>query len=312
MAKPRNKTVDYLVYLLCRVVATFIGLTGVQGVYAAARAGGSLFFLLDRRHRRLAIDHIAAGMPELDEVQARRIAKQSMQAVILLGAEVLLTPRMVTIQRWADHFRLVNIDRILRPLVDGREGIILLTGHYGNWEVAGYLLATLGFPAVAVARPLDNPYLDRLVRGVRERQGLKILDKKGAAAVSSDVLDRHGTLCFIADQDAGRKGLFVDFFGRPASTYRAIALLAIHHNVPIAVSYAKRLNDGFCFEVGISRVLAPEEWAQVDDPVHWITQTYTHELESIIRADPGQYFGWTHRRWKHRPETGVVAGYRTA
>src|SRR5207302_3983874 len=99
-------------------------------------------------------------------------------------------------------------------------------GHYGNWEVLGYMLATLGFDTTSVARPLDNRYVNRWLLGVRERKGQRIIDKRGAMTDIAPLLDRGGTVAFIADQDAGRKNLFVDFFGRKASTYKSIGLLA--------------------------------------------------------------------------------------
>jgi demethylmenaquinone methyltransferase/2-methoxy-6-polyprenyl-1,4-benzoquinol methylase len=104
---------------------------------------------------------------------------------------------------------------------------------------------------------------------------------------------------FIADQDAGRKGAFVDFFGRKASTYKIIALMAMQYEVPVVIGYGKRLDEDDHFEIGIERIILPHEWAGKDDPVLWITQEYTAALEQVIRRAPEQYL-WVHRRWKHR------------
>jgi KDO2-lipid IV(A) lauroyltransferase len=109
------------------------------------------------------------------------------------------------------------------------------------------------------------------------------------------------SLGFIADQDAGRKGLFVDFFGRKASTYKSIGLLAITNNLPVVVGYSRRLENHFYFEIGVNRIIFPEEWADRDDPLTWITAEYTKAIEEFIRQDPTQYW-WLHRRWKHRPK----------
>jgi Kdo2-lipid IVA lauroyltransferase/acyltransferase len=302
MARPRNNTIDYVLYLLGRVVAAFLMAADTRTLYAIARAAGLILYAVDRRHRTLALEQIRKSFPEWDDAKVRRTAREALQSIVMLGIETLLTPRLITPAQWRQRFSLKGFAPLLQMLVEDRTGVILLTGHYGNWEVGGYALAALGFPAVAVFRPLDNRYFDRFVREVRERKGLRLVDKSGAAAIASQVLEDRGTLCFIADQDAGRKGMFVDFFGRPASTYRAIALLAAHHNVPIAISYARRLNDRFFFEAGVTRIIRPEDWAGREDEVRWITQTFTSELESIIRADPGQYFGWAHNRWKRQPK----------
>jgi Kdo2-lipid IVA lauroyltransferase/acyltransferase len=308
MARPRNNIVDYIIYLLGRVVAAFLMAADVPTLYAIARAVGRILYAVDRRHRELALEQVQRSFPEWSEAKVRAVALQSLQSIVMLGVETLLIPRLVTPAQWRKRFILKGFAPLLQLLVENRSGVIMLTGHYGNWEVGGYALAALGFPAVAIFRPLDNRYFDRFIRGVRERRGLKLVDKTGASAIGDQVLQDHGTLCFIADQDAGRKGIYVDFFGRPASTYRAIALLAIRHNVPIAVSYARRLNDQFFFEGGVTRIIRPEDWAGRDDEVRWITQTFTSELESIIRANPGQYFGWAHRRWKHQPKTKTSEG----
>jgi KDO2-lipid IV(A) lauroyltransferase len=118
------------------------------------------------------------------------------------------------------------------------------------------------------------------------------------------------TLCFIADQDAGRKGLFVDFFGRKASTYKSIGLLALTYNLPIIVGCSKRVDNRFFFEIEATRYIFPQEWADKDDPLQWITAEYTREIENFIRQDPTQYW-WLHRRWKHRPKNEIQSPEKT-
>jgi KDO2-lipid IV(A) lauroyltransferase len=116
-----------------------------------------------------------------------------------------------------------------------------------------------------------------------------------------DMASSGTTLCFIADQDAGKKGLFVDFFGRKASTYKSIGLLAISNDVPIGVGYSRRINNRFYFEIGVNRIIFPQEWADKDDPLTWVTAEYTRAIEQFVRDDPTQYW-WLHRRWKHQPK----------
>ena len=93
--------------------------------------------------------------------------------------------------------------------------IILLTGHYGNWEMAGYLFGLYGFPTYSVARTLDNPYLDRYLGSFREQTGQKLIPKAGGYDQILEVLQSGQALSMLADQDAGQRGLFVEFFGRP-------------------------------------------------------------------------------------------------
>jgi KDO2-lipid IV(A) lauroyltransferase len=188
----------------------------------------------------------------------------------------------------------------------GRRGCIMLTGHYGNWELLGYTLATLGFEIVAVMRPLDNEYLNRFLLDRREQSGLRLLYKKGATQSAGDVIASRGALCFIADQNAGSKGLFVDFFGRKASTYKSIGLLAMEHEVPIIVGCARRTAKGYQYELCVNRIIRPEEWRDREDPLMWITQEYSRAMEEFIRVAPEQYL-WMHRRWKSRPKEERIA-----
>jgi len=306
MAKPRNKFVDCLQYLGLRLFEMFIKMFSVEANYVTAFHMGNVLFYLDHRHRRRAKEHLRRSFPEWDEKRIRKVAKASMRNMVYLGLEVLLTPDLITPTKWRQHLALTGQKENIRQLLRQQRGAIYLTGHFGNWEVIGYAMATVGFPVYAVARPLDNTYLNEHILGVRQRNGMIVLDKKGATEQANDILDNCGAVSFIADQDAGRKGCFVDFFGRKASTYKSIALLAMRHEVPVIVGYGRRLTESFNFEIGVQRIIHPREWADVDKPMEWITQEYTKALEDVVRAAPEQYL-WVHRRWKHRPRGEPLA-----
>jgi len=307
MPKPRNKALDYLAYLGVRLFGMFVHMFSVEANYRTARWLGELMWRVDRKHRRIACGQLRLSFPDWPEERIQRVARKSMANLACLAIEVLLTPRLVTPQRWKQRIRLANMAETLRLIVRRQSGLIMVTGHYGNFEVVGYLMATLGFPTVSVVRPLDNPYLWDHVTGLLEGTGQSFLYKKGAMLSVDGVLGQHGSLSVVADQDAGRKGLFVDFFGRPASTYKSIALLAVRYNTPVVVGYGKRLGSDFRFEIGIRRIIYPSEWAGKDDEVAWVTQEYTRELENVVRAAPEQYL-WVHRRWKHRPDGTRASG----
>ena len=300
MAKPRNQLVDVLQYLALRVFQMFAHMFPVETNYRTARLIGDLLFRFDHRHRDRAIRHLTYSFPDWSEERYAHVARLSMRNMAYLGVEFLFTTRLITLWTWRNHIRLTNLAEGIRLALARKQGLVMLTGHFGNWEIVGYALATLGFPTYSVARRLDNPYLDAYAFGVRERTGQVILDKKGASRIVPDLLEQHEVVGFVADQDAGRKGVFVDFFGRKASTYKTIALMAMRYHAPILVGFGRRVGQGFRFEIGIERIIHPEEWADRDDPMLWITQEYTHALENVIRRDPEQYL-WVHRRWKHRP-----------
>ena len=118
------------------------------------------------------------------------------------------------------------------------------------------------------------------------------------------ILQEKGVICTLADQDAGRHGLFVDYFGRPASTHKAIALLSIHHNAVLVVCGAQRVGEPLQYAIRVMDVIDPGEYEHDSRAVRVITQRFTRALEALVRLDPAQYF-WLHRRWKHQPQQRV-------
>ena len=307
MARKRNRTIDYLQYLGLRLFAAFAHMFGIRQNYRTARWAGELMWRLDRRHRRIACEHLRLSFPDWPEQRVQRVARKSVHNLMFLVVEVILTPRLITLRRWQRHIRLANMTETLRLLLKQETGLMMVTAHFGNFEVVGYTMATLGFPTVSVARPLDNPYVWDHMVGQLEKTGQSFLYKKGATQSVDKILTDRGALSIVGDQDAGRKGLFVDFFGRPASTYKSIGLLAMRYQLPIVIGYGKRLSENFEFEMGIQRVIHPREWAGRQDELTWITREFTRALEEVVRSAPEQYL-WVHRRWKHRPDGTKAAG----
>jgi len=258
-------------------------------------------YAVDRKHRERALGNLRRSFPDMPEAMREVMARRSMQQLFMLFIEVLFTTRLIRIDTWANYCELNNFQEVLHLLLKRNQGVIMLTGHYGNWEILGYVLATLGFQTTSIARPLDNTYVNDWMMGIREKKGQKIISKKGATDEVTAVLDNHGAVGFIADQNAGPKGIFVDFFGRKASTYKSIGLLAMQYKVPVVIGCARRKNDRFQFVLEAQDIIYPADWQNETDPLRYITQRYTKGIEDFIAKDPGQYL-WVHRRWKTRPK----------
>lgn len=308
MAKPRNKFIDGVQYVGLRLVSMSLHCFPVEANLRTAKLLGSLMYAVDRKHRERALGNLKRSFPEMGQRQREALAKRSMQQLFMLFVEVLFTTRLVRIDTWADHVELESFREVLALLMQRDRGLIMLTGHYGNWEILGYVLATLGFETTSIARPLDNPYVNDWLLGIRERKGQRIIDKKGATEDVTRVLDAHGAVGIIADQNAGPKGMFVDFFGRRASTYKSIGLLAMQYRIPVVIGYARRVQNQFHFKVGAKDIIHPADWEGQADPLRYITQRYTKAIEDFIRDDPGQYL-WVHRRWKTRPKGEAPEAY---
>jgi KDO2-lipid IV(A) lauroyltransferase len=311
--KNRNKIVDYITYLLFRMAVAIFHMFPLDANLRTARFIGSIMWLMinnnipvvskifRRKHREQIMDnlHIAFGN-QYSEQELEKIAKASCQSLVMFAMEFLFTSRVISIYNWHQFFTLKNFEPALKILLENR-GAIMLTGHYGNFELPGYLMATLGFDMVAVMRPLDNPYLNDYIVKARESHGLSLLYKKGASASMEQTLQYGSILSFIADQDAGHKGVFVDFFSKKASTYRSISLVAREMKVPIIVGGSRRTSwDKFQHEIELEDIIYPEDWQGKDDEVRYITERFNKALENMIRKDPTQYL-WLHRRWKSRP-----------
>jgi len=297
--KKNNLITDWLVYLALRILVVFLYLFDVETNLNTACFLGRLLWKRYHRGRKRALDNLRASFPEKSEQWIWQTGRRSFEHIAMLAIDMLFTPRLVKKYKWRDYSWYKNVERTKWLMQEGK-GILVVAAHYSNFEIMGYLLGLFGFNIYSVARPLDNKFISRYLYKVRQQAGQKIIDKKGAAELMSKLSSSGATLCFIVDQDAGRKGIFVDFFGRKASTYKSIGLLAITNNIPIAVGYSRRLDNRFYFEIGINRIIFPEEWIGQDDPLTWITAEYTRAIEEFVRKDPSQYW-WLHRRWKHRP-----------
>ncbi len=290
----------WMVYIAVRSLFALLQILPVQSSLEAAPIIAKIWKFIMPRHRRHAIANLQASLgSQYAQREIERMADACLESVIMFAIELVCVPRRINPFTWSRYIELVHFDDALRVLLEGR-GAVLVTGHYGSFEIIGHLLACLGFDMVAVMRPIDNHYLNDFVVASRKSNGLNLLDKKGASASAEEHLRNGALVGFIGDQDAGRKGLFVDFFGRPASTYKSIGLLAMAMNVPIIVGYARRKANTPRFQVGVQRILYPADWESQDDPLRWITQSYTSAIEEIVRDDPAQYL-WIHRRWKSQP-----------
>jgi Kdo2-lipid IVA lauroyltransferase/acyltransferase len=303
---PRNKIrrpwLDYLVYLAVRMLISFAQMLTIRQSYALAGFLGWFIYRLDARHRRVGYENLELAFGDrFTPTERDRIVREVYRHFCSMLMEILHTPRRIHLANYRDYIELVGHEPILDQMITGGRPMIFLSGHYGNWEIAGYVFGLFGFPTVSIARTLDNLYLDRYLRSFRERTGQSLIPKSGGFDQMVEVLRDGRVLSFLADQDAGQRGLYVDFFGRPASTHKAIALLAIEHRAPVVVGVARRIGPGFRYEIRCEDIIDPAELTGTADDARLLTQRFTSALERLIRQDPTQYL-WLHRRWKHQPK----------
>jgi KDO2-lipid IV(A) lauroyltransferase len=303
MAKRRSPAADYAVYLAIRVTVCIVQILSWHGALLLARALAWLAYRFDRRHRLVAIENLQRAFPHLDDRAVERLVRASYLHLTTMMIEMIRLPRVLrprNVYNYVHHARTNDLEWMRGEMKTGRPHLVL-SGHFGNWEVLSYVAGLCGIRGGIVARRLDNPYLDRFLARFRVHTGLTLLDKSADYDRILAILAGGGGLGMVGDQDAGPRGMFVSFFGRPASTFKSIALLSLEYNAPIVVVGAARVGTPMQYRVYFEDVIFPEDYAGRLDATRAITQRYTEALERMVRRHPEQYF-WLHRRWKSQPQ----------
>jgi KDO2-lipid IV(A) lauroyltransferase len=301
MSKPRSKTADFGVYLVVRFVVCVLQALSYGAARQVAAGLAWLLYRLDRRHRLVADENLRHAFPgQFNDAERDELVRATYRHFCCLLIDIVHTPRRLTPATWRAHVEMSDVRLLLDRLLSHRP-LLLVTGHFGNWEVGGYVLGLLGFRTWAIARELDNPHLDNFLRTFRERTGQGLIAKNGEAYKIISVLADNGILATLGDQDAGQRGLFVEFFGRPASTHKAVALLALERRVPMLVIGVRKVAEPMRYRIEIADHILPEEYDGRPGAVREMTQRFTAALERVVRQAPEQYF-WLHRRWKHQPQ----------
>ena len=294
------------VYVVVRLAAACIGMLTDAGSRRLARWLGAVCMRVPAKlvRRDVALENVRASFPDWSESQVQACVAAMYVHFGRLVTEFVQFPRRVTLQNCREVMVFRNRRASVKALCSGRP-VLVLGGHFGNWEASMTAFGLFGFPMGVVARQLKNPHIEAWMDRERRRSGHKLYWKRGGYDGMLELLQAGGNLGLLCDQDAGRRGVFVDFFGRPASTIKSLALLALQHDAIVVVGYGRRLPDRpgarwAQFEIGCEAVLDPRDYADRRDAVAAMTLGYTEALERSVRRSPEQYF-WVHRRWKTPP-----------
>ena len=287
---------NYLAYLVVRFFVCLLQAVTIETCHRFAIGLAWLLTDVIPLRRDVIDDNLRHAYPDLSPSGRRKLTRDMWEHLFLMLAEIAHFPRKVHETNWRDYIRFKNEAQMMRELFQNRPRVFA-SGHYGNFELAGYTLGLFGFPTFTVARPLDNPFLDRWINHFRALKGQYVLPKNGSAQEAAALLEGRGTLGVLADQHAGNKGCWVTFFGRPASTHKAIAVFALSNDAPLMVGYARRLGRPMQYEMGMETLIDPATMDPDLKNVAALTQWYTDVLERIVRVAPEQYW-WMHRRWR--------------
>jgi Kdo2-lipid IVA lauroyltransferase/acyltransferase len=291
--------IDFSVYLLVRVLIAFIQALPLSACEKFAEVMATLLGRFLRVRGRVVDENLRTAFPNSTKRERDAICWQMWRHLILMIAEIAQTPRKVHETNWKEHSHIVNQELFVRTLLSGRP-LVVISGHFGNFELGGYLMGLFGFPTYTVARKLDNRFLDRFVNDFRGRTGQYMLPKTGSGEDIQRMLEGGGILTLLGDQSAGEKQCWVDFFGKPASTHKAVSVFSLTNNAPTMVSYARRSGKPLHYEVGPAAICDPLDPNFEYGSIPLLAQWYTTNLENLVRESPGQYW-WLHRRWKGEP-----------
>jgi Kdo2-lipid IVA lauroyltransferase/acyltransferase len=262
---------------------------------------GAVFYVLDGRDRRVGLLNLRRAFPERSDAEHRAILRASCRNLGRVAAEFCHLPRLDT------RALAAVVDFADRAAWEGalqqaeRTGAVILTAHFGNWELLAYAHGLLGHPITLVHRPMNNPIFDEAISAIRTASGTRVIKKKAAAKDALRVLKARGIVAIPADQNQTRgAGIFVDFFGTPACTTPGVARLAMLTGAVVYPVFMVREGESARHRI---EVLPPVDMAVTGDrdaDIQINTRRCTAVIEEMIRRYPEQWI-WFHKRWKTRP-----------
>jgi KDO2-lipid IV(A) lauroyltransferase len=288
-----------LEYLVARSLLAIFGWLPLRMALSAGSTLGRGAYYCSGRLRRTGQRNLELAFPDLTLTERRRLLHGCFQSMgRLLGVfSQFDTADTQTLQSIVECEGLENIDAARQS---GR-GVILFTGHVGAWELSSFALSLFGHPLSFLVRRIDNPKIEKLVDERRERLGNRTIDKRSAAREMLQILQGGGTLGILVDLNTlDREGIFVDFFGVPASTTFMLAKLALRTEAAVLPVFAPWDQERGRFLLKIDEPLTVARSGDDEDDVRRLTQLFTGVVEKYVRRYPDQWL-WIHRRWKTRP-----------
>lgn len=245
----------------------------------------------------MALDNLRQAFPEMSDAWRHRVARRSCQHLGMLFVEicVLLTRPLNEILALLRLEGRDHLDTAMRK--HGRA--LMFTAHLGNWELLPAVVRLTPYELTIVVRPLDAPWLNRVAEAVRSKAGIELIAKRAALRPVLEALARGRLVGILLDQNASRReGVFVPFFGREASTSRAVAVLALRAHAPVVPIFTRREADGTHRVVVYPPIEVTDGGS--DRAVTELTARCTQAIEAAVRETPEQWF-WMHERWRTRP-----------
>ncbi len=286
---------------IARVFLWVIEAVPLPALAAFCEAIMLLVCAVDRKHRRIGLVNLRIAFPEMGDAEGDRIIRACYRRMGTSAAEFVHLPKMDAAYI-REHFRIEGTEYIRESLEGRNLPVLVMTGHFGNWELLSHVYGAVIAPIAFIVRPLKSGILDRIVTERRECVGNIVIRKADSAKEVMKILRKRILVGILIDQNVDRhKGILVDFFTRKAYTTFGIARLALAMNAAI--------HPGFIFRdparkfhhiLRFGPPIAIDPGAPREEEVARVTRRCNEELEKVIREAPDQWM-WFHRRWKTRP-----------
>ncbi len=283
-------------YFFFRTMVAFVRLFPFRVVQKLGRAFGNLIFTVVRFRRKLVFDNLSRAYPDKNDDDITALAKATYQNLFNAFFEIFYLDKL-SAEEIKKIVSFPDAEKINEILNRGK-GLIILTGHYGSWELAA--LATAIYAPnkyTVIVQQQRNPYVDKFMTEMRTRFGSRMVPMKNAFREGLKALSNNEIVALIADQSGPESGIYVDFFGRPASTHQGPAIFQVRSGAPMIAVMLIREQDGKC-RLEVEEIETENIVGTNEEKIFTVTERHVKKLEKYVRAHPDHWL-WMHKRWKH-------------
>jgi KDO2-lipid IV(A) lauroyltransferase len=293
--------------------ALMLGLVRPLPRPAAMRVGsflGWLAFDVARVRRKVAVANVRERLaPAGGRSEAVRIARESYRVMARTFLDLVRADRLDDASLWRALRR--EEFEAFRRIEREERGAVLVSGHFGNWELLVLGIRRMGLAVHAMAADQANRAVDAYVKEARARAGVPTLSARRGVRAAYDALRAGGYVATLMDQDARRRGIFVEFLGAPASTHTGVVAMAMRAGRPLMPGVLVDLGGGRSYRLVRGEIWRPDPALPEDANLRAAATHFHRFLEAQVREHPGNYL-WAHRRWKTRPPEGAGAAAEPA
>jgi KDO2-lipid IV(A) lauroyltransferase len=282
--------------ILLHFLGAVLSILPARILMLAGAACGVIMKLISRNRHIITLNNLRQAFPHFPEQQIYQCAQQAYTNLGIVLLEILCMP-FWSLNQLKKRIQFTNIELLTEQSARGK-GLVLLSGHYGNWELLAYAAGIFsGLSMMIVVKDQRNKGVANYINNARTKGGNTIVDMNKAARALLSALGNGKAVAMLADQAADpSRDVFIPFFGRPAVTYEAPAMLALRTGAPLIAGYAHRQKNGV-YTVKLE-IIESQDLSKDKSAIVQLTHRHVQHLEQMIIQDPGQW-SWQHKRWKY-------------